>query len=160
MLGKIGLAALALCLAVALVGCGGGEESTGTQATEAAKAQADQGSQKPATATNDAGDEGRQGDDAAPARTRAAMKNQNPDKGQAATTSKSEAKKAPEDDPPANLSDEEICEREPSACRPNEDTPPDYSNPDVRRAEERAEEPDEPVKCDSSDCERLRREGR
>lgn len=157
--GKIGLAALALCLAVALAGCGGGEESTGKQVTEAAKA--DQGSQKPATATNDAGGEGRQGDDAAQARMRTAKKNQSPGKGHATATKKGKkAKKPVEDDPPANLSDEEVCERKPSACGLDEDTPPDYSNPDVRRAEERAEEPDEPVKCDSSDCERLRREGR
>jgi hypothetical protein len=59
-------------------------------------------------------------------------------------------------DPATTLSDEEVCERDPSVCAPDKDATPDYSNPDVRRAEERAAEPDKPTKCDSTDCEALR----
>jgi hypothetical protein len=58
--------------------------------------------------------------------------------------------------PPGELTDQDRCDRKPSACGRKE-TPPDYSNPDVRRAEERAEEPDEPTECHSTDCEELRK---
>lgn len=187
---------LALCLlaGLTLIACGGGEESTETQAPGPPASAADDpaGSSTPGAQTSgseklgngsgstgggtakddsDSAGGGKAKDRPSPAGARTAKNGPRPAgsetarkgrhgsrrSGSAVPEKGKEPKTKPADaDPPASLSDEEVCERDPSACGSDENAAPDYSNPDVRRAEERAAEPDPPTKCDSSDCEKVR----
>lgn len=61
----------------------------------------------------------------------------------------------PNDRPPANLTDEEACERDPAGCR-SEQPVLDPSNPDSRRAQKRDNEAGVPPDCHTRDCEKAR----
>jgi hypothetical protein len=152
--------ALSLAAGLGLIACGGGDEGTSTQGAGSTSAQT--GDATPGKTDAKPTPDHEPEVDARPGGPENGKQAADPQKA-AGTPKAGRSKEGSSDESPHGngnphyASDEERCNHEPSTCGPDENATPDPSNPDVRRAEERAEEPDKPTKCDSSDCEEIRR---